>query len=114
MKVHSFVHGRDVCIGLMAGFLALFATGCLPPAVKEVKRPRDGRPQNRRICLVYSYQYQVSLAGLEKLHPFDIRKYEKIYLQLTRSGLVHPDDVYVPESIDREGLLRIHTDRLYR
>ncbi|HEY3246252.1 MAG TPA: histone deacetylase [Phycisphaerae bacterium] len=64
---------------------------------------------NERACIVYSQQYQIDLAGLQRLHPFDINKYAKIYLALVTDGLLQPQDVFVPEEIGREDLLRVHT-----
>ena len=94
------------------GFAALFcllAGGCMQPAMKAVQQPRAGRPLNHRLCIVYSQHYQISLGGFERLHPFDINKYAKIYLRLVRDGLIQPEDVFVPESISREDLLSVHT-----
>lgn len=93
----------------IAAVLLASTAGCIARPSKEVKQPRAGRIVGDRMCLVYSHRYQISLAGLEKLHPFDIRKYEKIYLRLVGDGLVRPSDVFVPEEIGREDLLRVHT-----
>lgn len=85
-------------------------SGCLAPrSFKEARRPREGRSHDGRVCIVYSQRYQISLAGLEKLHPFDINKYSKIYLQLVTDGWIAPADVFVPEEIRREDLLRVHS-----
>ncbi len=83
---------------------------CIPPrAVKQVNTPREGRALNQRLAIVYSQDYQIDFGGAEKLHPFDINKYTKIYMALVRDGLLGPDDVFVPEPIDREDLLLVHT-----
>src|SRR5262249_909317 len=47
--------------------------------------------------------------GFEKLHPFDINKYAKIYRQLVTDNLLRPANVYVPEEISRTDILRVHT-----
>jgi len=64
---------------------------------------------NSRVAIVYSKHYQISLGGLEKLHPFDIRKYAKIYLKLQTDGLLRPPDVFVPEPATREQVLLVHS-----
>ncbi len=64
---------------------------------------------NQRMAIVYSQHYQIDFGGAEKLHPFDINKYTKIYMALVRDGLLGPDDVFVPEPIGREDLLLVHT-----
>ncbi len=84
--------------------------GCVPPAsFRQVKQPRAGEAVGQRVCIVYSQRYQIDLGGVEKLHPFDINKYAKIYLALLTEGLVQPEDVFVPEPARRVDLLRVHT-----
>lgn len=97
--------GRFVCLSGMLAYV-----GCLPPpSFKEVKQPRGGSALGGRVCVVYSQRYQIALAGFERLHPFDINKYAKIYLQLQTDGLLRPDDVFVPQEISGDELLRVHT-----
>ena len=74
-----------------------------------MKQPRAGTPLNQFLCIVYSQRYQIDLGGMERLHPFDINKYAKIYLGLQEAGLIRPEDVFVPEAIDRADILRVHT-----
>ena len=62
-----------------------------------------------KVAVVYSKHYQINLGGAERAHPFDIRKYAKIYLKLNTEGLLRPEDVFVPEPVSREDLLRVHT-----
>ena len=64
---------------------------------------------NNTVAIVYSKHYQINLGGPERMHPFDIRKYSKIYLKLNTEGLLRPEDVFVPESVTRADLLRVHT-----
>ncbi|UCE66597.1 MAG: histone deacetylase [Candidatus Zixiibacteriota bacterium] len=66
-------------------------------------------PINNRLALVYSSRYQISLYKLEKLHPFDINKYARIYIQLIEDGLISPEDIYVPEPLSDEQVLSVHT-----
>ncbi len=101
--------GAAWAVAAILSALLFGAVGCMHPAVKQVKRPRRGRPLNARVCLVYSKHYQISMGGLEKLHPFDINKYERIYVQLVRDGLLCPHQVFVPEVIGRADLRRVHT-----
>jgi len=102
---------RLVGLGVFLGLLGLW--GCIyfvpPKSFKAVKAPRAGRAMNGRVAIVYSKHYQINLGGPERLHPFDIRKYAKIYLKLNTEGLLRPGDVFVPETVSREDLLRVHT-----
>lgn len=77
--------------------------------MKAVRQPREGAAIQDSICIVYSDAYQIRLGGKEKLHPFDINKYQRIYMQLVRDGLLSPRDVHVPQPISRRDLLRVHT-----
>jgi len=61
------------------------------------------------VAVVYSTHYQISMAGIERLHSFDIRKYAKIYLRLLTDGLVRAEDVFVPETVSRDEILRVHS-----
>ncbi len=67
-----------------------------------------------KVAIVYSTNYEINMAGLEKLHPFDIHKYAKIYLQLQTDGYLRPDDVFVPEPLSKEQILLVHTDEFCR
>jgi len=77
--------------------------------LKQVESPRAGRPLRDRVAIVYSSRYQIKMGGLEKLHSFDINKYEKIYLELVKQKLVRPEEVFVPEEVSQEDILRVHT-----
>ena len=96
--------------GAVAAVAALLVLRCIPPAsFKAVKSPRDGVPIGRRVAVVYSKHYQINLAGVEKLHPFDINKYARIYLQLQTEGLLRPADVFVPKPVTEREVLLVHT-----
>jgi len=95
--------------------LAALAAGwihvsCIPPkSFQAVKTPRPGRAIGRKVALVYSKHYDINLGGAEKLHPFDIHKYAKIYLELQREGYVRPEDVFVPRPVSQDEVLLVHT-----
>jgi hypothetical protein len=92
--------------------LIIFMSGCNSEKIllERVGEPRDGKPFNNRLALVYSSRYQISLLKLEKLHPFDINKYARIYIQLVNDSLVTPEDIYVPDPLNTEQVLLVHTD----
>ncbi len=96
--------------GTVAALAVWGFVSCIPPrSFKAVKSPREGRAMNNTVAVVYSKHYQINLGGPERMHPFDIRKYSKIYLKLNTDGLLRPADVFVPESVSRAELLRVHT-----
>ncbi len=92
---------------------ALWAGICCiaPQSFRATKYPRGGRAMNHRLAIVYSVKYQISIGGLEKLHPFDMRKYAKIYLKLNTEGLIRPEDVFVPEPASEKQILMVHSRR---
>lgn len=87
----------------------IWMTGCMPRDMRAVCEPRDGEAIGGRVAVVYSQRYQIDLGGFERLHPFDIRKYERIYRGLVRDGSVSPRQVFVPAEISHEDLLLVHT-----
>lgn len=89
--------------------------GCCTPAIlKQVTQPRDGKVIQNRYAIIYAYGYQISLYGLEKLHPFDIRKYEKIYTALINDGIITPQDVFVPSPLTEKEILLIHSEEFIK
>ena len=62
------------------------------------------------VSVVYSPGYLINLGGLEKLHPFDIRKYEKIHNSLMADGLLSNEQTLKPATLTQDDLLLIHTE----
>jgi histone deacetylase 11 len=60
------------------------------------------------IPLVYHPRYNITALGLERLHPFDSRKYRRIRDALVKRGLRRPDDFLRPKEVSRHELLEIH------
>src|SRR5262249_3655943 len=69
----------------------------------------SGRPANVMVPLVYSPRYNITAFGLERLHPFDSRKYRRIRDWLVRQGLRRPGDFVTPPPCTHTDLLRVHT-----
>jgi histone deacetylase 11 len=61
------------------------------------------------IPLVYHPCYNITAFGLERLHPFDSRKYRRIHDALIARGLRRSKDFSRPESVSRRQLLQVHT-----
>ena len=43
------------------------------------------------------------------MHPFDIRKYEKIYRELVAEKIITPQDVFVPDPLEDQNILLVQT-----
>jgi histone deacetylase 11 len=61
------------------------------------------------IPVVYHPKYNVTAFGLERLHPFDSRKYRRIHDALIAHGLRRPGDFVRPLPVRRQDLLKLHT-----
>ncbi|MFK7911607.1 MAG: histone deacetylase [Akkermansiaceae bacterium] len=66
--------------------------------------------QKSNVPVVFSKKYKISLMGLEKLHPFDIAKYDKIYSKLQSEGWVSEKNSHKPDPLAHEQLKLIHTE----
>jgi histone deacetylase 11 len=66
------------------------------------------------IPLVYSPAYNITAFGLERLHPFDSRKYRRIHDWLIRQGLRQPGDFLAPQPCTQRDLLGVHTPEYLR
>jgi histone deacetylase 11 len=66
------------------------------------------------IPLVYSSRYNITAFGLERLHPFDSRKYRRIRDWLIRQGLRKASEFVVPYPCTQNDLLRVHTPEYLR
>jgi histone deacetylase 11 len=61
------------------------------------------------IPLVYHHRYNITAFGLERLHPFDGRKYRRIHDALVDRGLRRPGDFLRPSPVSRAELGKVHT-----
>jgi histone deacetylase 11 len=66
------------------------------------------------IPLVYHPAYNITAFGLERLHPFDSRKYRRIHDVLVARGLRRPGDFVRPRPASRAELLKVHTPEYLR
>ncbi len=63
-----------------------------------------------KIPIIYSKHYNIKLFGLQKLHPFDTEKSEKIYKYLKGKFNFDNEQFYFPNKVSEEELLKIHTN----
>src|SRR3954447_14890268 len=73
-----------------------------------------GRMTETMVPLVYHPRYNITAFGLERLHPFDSRKYRRIHDALVVLGLAPPKDFVRPRPIRRRDLLKLHTPEYLR
>jgi len=77
----------------------------LSPTPAKISASKD----SSSVSIVYTPEYLIDLGGMEKMHPFDIRKYEKIYNQLLEENLLNADDVLKPTELTVQDLGLVHT-----
>jgi histone deacetylase 11 len=66
------------------------------------------------IPLIYHPRYNITAFGLERLHPFDGRKYRRIREALIARGLRRSRDFVWPSAVSRQDLLKVHTPEYVR
>jgi histone deacetylase 11 len=77
--------------------------------INNIFPEKGGNMVNCRGYIFYDTKYNITLYGIEKLHPFDSCKYEKIYNFLIKENIINPADVITPFAASDEMLLKIHT-----
>src|SRR3954447_9112534 len=75
----------------------------------ESQPGNTGASVRRVVPLVYHPRYNITAFGLERLHPFDSRKYRRIHDALVARGIRSPGDFVRPRSPQERELLRVHT-----
>lgn len=78
------------------------------PTIADAPSPQ--RTSEARLSIVYSKDYLIDLGGLEKMHSFDIRKYEKIHDALINDRLITAQQFLAPDELVDQDLKLIHTD----
>ena len=66
------------------------------------------------VPIVYSPRYNITAFGLERLHPFDGRKYGRIHDWLVRQGIRSGNDFIAPSPLSNDYLLQVHTSAYLR
>ncbi len=75
-----------------------------------LKSPGYEQPHDGKIPVVYSPNYNFQFFGLDHLHPFDEKKYEKIAAMLKEKWQLTDEDFYTPHQITPEELRLVHTE----
>ncbi len=67
--------------------------------------------KEKKYPIIYSDKYDISLGGLEKLHPFDAAKYGKVYKYLLKNTKLKKSHFLIPKIIKERDLLKIHSKK---
>jgi hypothetical protein len=96
------------CTGLPSFLVELFTPN--PKTSDESRRFTKVQNELRgKSRIVYHPDYNIHAFGLEKLHPFDSKKYGRIYEELCHEGFIQPENVIFPFPASRWELLLVHT-----
>jgi histone deacetylase 11 len=90
---------------ILIGFLA----GCVfwPVTVIEMNF-KDTKLTEGQLPIVYSDHYDITFFGMERLHPFDSRKYSKTHDYLVENKIVRKEQFIEPGVPSDEDLLLVH------
>jgi histone deacetylase 11 len=76
--------------------------------VKELKR-KESKMNRLKYPIVYTPDYNISLWGLEKIHPFDCQTYRKVFEGLIKKGvIIDKTSIHVPTYVSRANLRRVY------
>ncbi len=64
---------------------------------------------DKKLPIVYHKDYNISLAGVEKLHSFDSQKYRRVYNHLVTTVGIKPERFHTPTMATQDDLLKVHT-----
>ncbi|WP_372366314.1 histone deacetylase [Candidatus Uabimicrobium sp. HlEnr_7] len=62
-----------------------------------------------KIPIIFSKHYDITLCGIEKLHPFDTCKYSKVYKYLCKHLALKKQNFYTPEIVSEQELQIAHS-----
>jgi len=65
--------------------------------------------QNKKIPIVFSLYYDIVMGGVEELHPFDSKKYGKVFGYISESLGIDEKQTFSPESATEDDLLMVHS-----
>ncbi len=70
---------------------------------------KESEQVQNKVPLVFHKDYDISLLGLEKLHPFDSCKYGKVYDYLITQAGISKNRFHKPEIVSDEDLAKVHS-----
>jgi histone deacetylase 11 len=68
------------------------------------------QPCGDSLPIIYSPGYNISILGIENFHPFDSKKYKKVFNGIIKHHTICPSQLYSPRLVTEEELLTVHTE----
>lgn len=69
------------------------------------------KTDQKKLPIVYSDNYNITLFGLQRLHPFDSEKYGKIMFYLNGRAGISKERFYAPQKISDNDLRTVHSQK---
>lgn len=92
---------------------ALVSLTLVVPFFSNAKELKPARTHNltdpAKLSFVFHPRYDISFFGIEKLHPFDSKKYGKVFAQIQESCNLVPEQFYTPSLVSDDDLRLVHT-----
>jgi len=92
---------------LICSFVLLSAIPAIAPKLKQFYQKEE--TIQVKIPIVFHDNYDISCLGIEKLHPFDTKKYGKVANHLIKNCDLNKNQFFKPEKISNADLLLVHT-----
>ena len=89
--------------------LTLIATLGVTYLLSKKKSMSEKKHNAQKLPLVYHQNYNIGFFGLENLHPFDSKKYGKIYKYLIDKVGIDKNQFHKPEEVTDEQLKKVHS-----
>lgn len=67
--------------------------------------------ENAQLPIIFDPNYDITFGGLEKLHPFDTKKYGKVSEYLIKKLGLQPTQLHVPDAVSDQDLSLVHTKK---
>ncbi len=64
---------------------------------------------SNKLPIIYSNRYNISVLGVEKFHPFDTKKFEKVINHLKKNMNITENQLIAPKKVTKEELLLVHS-----
>ena len=95
--VCDYLQGRDTfyCLSVYPVQVFTLSESWQESAMQEAYRDFGNWVSDDKLPIVYHESYNIKFFGVEKLHPFDSTKFQKVKHGLEREGLIRPDQVYI-------------------
>ncbi len=87
----------------------LFSLNILGEDPKPFKFPRPIEKSDKQVPIIFHEKYDISVMGIENFHPFDSKKYGKVFNHLSRSLNLKKKQFYKPSKLKDKELKLMHS-----